>query len=79
MKEDGLTIEGQFQQQGQTMALALKRVVAAVSEPAPASAEQLQGQTSGTSRIATALILVLVLAGVVAAVVFFLVRSSIRT
>jgi hypothetical protein len=79
MKEDGLTIEGQFQQQGQTMALALRRVVAAVSEPAPASAEQLQGQTSGTSRIATALILVLVLAGVVAAVVFFLVRSSIRT
>lgn len=79
MKEDGLTIEGQFEQQGQTMALQLKRVVAAPSEAAPASPEQLQGQTSGTSRMATALILFLVLAGVVAAVVFFLVRSSIRT
>jgi hypothetical protein len=78
MKEDGLTIEGQFQQQGQTMALALRRVVAAVSEPSPASPEQLQGRTSGTSSIATALILVLALACVVAGIVFFLVKSSIR-
>jgi len=79
MKEDGLTIEGQFQQEGQqTRAVVLRRIEAAPSEAAPASPEQLQVQTSGTSRIATALILVLVLAGVVAAVVFFLVRSSIR-
>ncbi len=44
MKEDGLTIEGQFRQQGQIMALVLKRVVAAPSKAVPASQEQLQGR-----------------------------------
>jgi hypothetical protein len=77
MKEDGLTIEGQFQQQGQTMVLAIKRVVA-VSKPAPAAPEQLQGQTSSASNIITVLILVIALAGVVGGIVFFLVKSSIR-
>jgi hypothetical protein len=78
MKEDGLTIEGQFQQQGQMMALVLKRVDAVPSEVVPASQEQLQDRVSGTSNIATALILVLALAGVVGGIVFFLVKSSIR-
>lgn len=79
MKEDGLTIEGQFQQEGQqTRAVVLKRIEATPSEAAPASPEQLQVEERGTGRIATALILVLVLAGVVAAIVLFLVRSSIR-
>jgi hypothetical protein len=77
MKEDGLTIEGQFRGQGQTQNVILKRVVAAATEAAPAAQDQIQAQARGTSRITTALILVLVLAGVVAAVVFFLVRSSI--
>ncbi len=44
MKEDGLTIEGQFQRQGQMVALVLKRVDAAPSEAVPASQEQLQGR-----------------------------------
>jgi len=79
MKEDGLTIEGQFQQEGQqTRAVVLRRIESAPSEAAPASPEQLQGQTSGTSSMATALALVLVLAGIVVGVVFFLVKSSIR-
>jgi len=78
MKEDGLIIEGQFRQQGQTMTLALKRVVAAVTKPAPASSEQLQGQTSSASNIITVLILVIALAGVAGGIVFFLVKSSIR-
>jgi hypothetical protein len=78
MKEDGSTIEGQFSQQGKTMALVLKRVVTASSEPASVVQEQFQERTSGTSSIATALILILVLAGVVGGIVFFLVKSSIR-
>jgi hypothetical protein len=78
MKEDGLTIEGPFQQQGQMRAIVLKRVDPVPSETAPASQEQLQDQASGTGNIATALILILALAGVVGAIVFFLVKSSIR-
>ena len=78
MKEDGVTIEGQFQQQDQVLALVLKRVDAAPSEVAPTSQEQLQDRTSDKSNIAIALILVLTLAGVVAGIVFFLVKSSIR-
>ncbi|MFC1792199.1 LamG domain-containing protein, partial [Planctomycetota bacterium] len=78
MKEDGLTIEGQFQQQGQMVAIVLKRVDAAPSEAAPASQEQFQDRRSGTSNIAMALILILALAGVVAGIVFFLVKSSVR-
>ena len=78
MKEDGSIIEGQFSQQGKTMPLVLKRVVAAPSAAPPVMQEQLQERTSGTSSIATALILVLALACVVAGIVFFLVESSIR-
>ncbi|OHB63343.1 MAG: hypothetical protein A2168_02495 [Planctomycetes bacterium RBG_13_50_24] len=78
MKEDGSTIEGQFSQQGKTMPLVLKRVVAAPSEAAPVMQEQLHERTSGTSSITTALILFLALACVVAGIVFFLVKSSIR-
>lgn len=78
MKEDGLTIEGHFQQEGQMMALVLKRVDAVPSEAAQTSQEQLQGRTSSTSNIATALILVLVLVGVVGVIVLFFVKSSIR-
>ncbi len=55
-----------------------ERVDAAPSEAAPASQEQFQDRISGTSNIATALILVLALAGIVGAIVFFLVKSSIR-
>jgi hypothetical protein len=80
MKDDGSSIEGQFRQQGQTRAVTLTRINSAPppTEAAPAAQDQLQAQTRGTSGMATALILVLVLAGVVAAVVLFLVRSSIR-
>jgi hypothetical protein len=84
MKEDGLTIEGQFRQQGQMMALALKRIDAAPEEAAEAaeaaqsSQEQFHGETTGTSNIATVLILVLVLVGVVGLIVLFFVKSSIR-
>jgi hypothetical protein len=78
MKEDGSTIEGRFQQQGQMIAVVLKRIAAAPSEAATIAREQLQGQTSRTSNIATALILILALAGLVGGIVFFLVRSSIR-
>ena len=78
MKEDGLTIEGEFQQQGQVMAIVLKRVDPIPSGTAPASQEQLHAQTSNASNIATALILILALSGVVAGIVYFLVKSSIR-
>jgi len=60
------------------MALALKRIGAAPSEVATVVQEQLQDSTSSKSNIAVALILVLALAGVVAGIVFFLVKSSIR-
>jgi len=78
MKADGSTIEGQFQQQDKTMTLALKRVVAAPNEAVQVAQEQLQDLTGGKSNVAIALILVLALAGVVAGIVFFLVKSSIR-
>ena len=78
MKEDGLTIEGQFGQQGQTKPVVLKRIVKIPSEALSVTQEQLQDSTSGKSNIAVALILVLVLAGVVGGIVFFLVKSSIR-
>jgi hypothetical protein len=78
MKEDGLTIAGEFRQQDQAMAIDLKRVDPVPDETAPESPEQLQAQTHSTSNIATVLILVLVLAGFVGAIVFFLVKSSIR-
>jgi len=45
---------------------------------AKASGKQLENLTSGTSNIATALILVLGLAGLIGAIVLFLVKSSIR-
>jgi hypothetical protein len=78
MKEDGLTIEGRFEQQGQIMALSLKRIVATHSKVIPVAQEQIQDSASGKSNIAVALILILALAGVVGAIVFFLVKSSIR-
>ena len=78
MKEDGATIEGQFRQQGQTMLLCLKRIVAAPGEAASVVQEQLPGPTAGTHGTATALILVLVLVGVVAVIALFLLRASIR-
>ena len=78
LKEDGLTFEGQLQQGDQQWPALLKRVVAVPSEAASVAQEQLEGQTSSTGGIMTALILVLALAGVVAGVVFFLVKSSIR-
>jgi hypothetical protein len=79
MKEDGQTIEGRFQQQGQAMGLVLKRIVpAAPSEVVPVAQQQLQNVTPGAGNIAVALILVLALAGVVGGIVFFLVKSSIR-
>jgi len=78
IKEDGLTIEGQLSQQGQIQQVILKRIVVAPSEAVSVAQEQLQNSASGKSNIAVALILVLVLAGVVGGIVFFLVRSSIR-
>jgi len=78
MKENGSSIEGQFRQQGQARGVTFRRIKSVPSEAAPVPQDQLQAQTHGTSRVATAVILVLVLAGVVAAVVLFLVRSSIR-
>mgnify|MGYP001046101047 CR=1 FL=1 len=78
MKQDGSTIEGRFQQQGQAIAVVLKRIVAASDGTATIAQEQFQGMEGGTSNIATVLILILALAGVVGGIVFFLVRSSIR-
>jgi hypothetical protein len=78
MKEDGLTIEGRFQQQGQTTGLVLKRIVATPSQAIPVAQQELQNVTPGAGNIAVALVLILALAGVVAAIVFFLVKSSIR-
>ncbi|MBN2593017.1 MAG: LamG domain-containing protein [Sedimentisphaerales bacterium] len=78
MKKDGLSIEGRFQQPEQTTVLVLKRIVPTSSEAVPAVQEQLQDSTSGKSNIVVALILVLALAGVVAGIVFFLVKSSVR-
>jgi len=78
MKTDGSTIEGQFSQPGKTMELVLKRVVAAPNEEVQVAQEQLQDMTGGKSNILIALILVLALAGIVAGIVFFLVKSSIR-
>lgn len=79
MKEDGQTIEGRFQQEGQAMGLVLKRIVAeAPSEVVPVAQQQLQNVTPRAGNIAVALILVLALAGVVGGIVFFLVKSSIR-
>ena len=59
-------------------AAAAERVDAAPSEAAPVVQEQFQDQTSGSSNIAIVLILVLALASVVAGIVFFLVKSSIK-
>jgi hypothetical protein len=78
MKEDGLIIEGHFQQEGQIIALALERIVAVPSEAVPVAQEQLQDSPSGKSNMAVALILILVLAGVIGGIVYFLVKSSIR-
>jgi anthranilate/para-aminobenzoate synthase component I len=78
MNEDGMTIEGQIQQQGQVTQAILKRIVAAPSASVPIVQEQLQDSASGKSNIVVALILVLVLAGVVGGIVYFLVKSSIR-
>ncbi|MFC1635968.1 LamG domain-containing protein [Planctomycetota bacterium] len=77
IKDDGLTIEGQWQQQEQVLTLILKRV-AQVQETEQTSQEQSQDRISGKSNIAITLILILVLAGVVAVVVVFIVKSSIR-
>ena len=78
MKEDGLTIEGPFQQQEQMRPIVLKRVDAVPSEAAPVLQEQIQDRPGATGNIATALILILALAGVVGGIVYFLVKSSIR-
>jgi hypothetical protein len=79
MKEDGLTIEGEYRQPEQVTAVVLKRIDIDRSRTKPTSPAQLQASTEGKSNIAIALILVLVLAGVVGGIVFFLVKSSIRT
>jgi hypothetical protein len=66
------------------VAFALKRVDAAQAESeeaveaAQTSQEQFHGETIGTSNIATVLILVFVLFGVVGLIVLFFVKSSIR-
>jgi hypothetical protein len=79
LKEDGLTIEGKLRQKDQEWPALLKRIVAAApSEVVPVAQQQLQNVTPGAGNIAVALILVLALAGVVGAIVFFLVKSSIR-
>jgi hypothetical protein len=78
MKQDGSTIEGRFQQQGQMLAVALKRVVAAPGEAMTIAQGQLRDMEGGTSNMATVLILILALAGLVGGIVFFLVKSSIR-
>jgi hypothetical protein len=78
MKEDGLTIEGRFEGQERSLALVLKRVAPAPTEIASTAQEQLRDSIEGKSNVAVALILILALAGVVGAIVFFLVKSSIR-
>ncbi len=78
IKEDGLTIEGPWQQQGQALPLLLKRAVK-VQETEQTVQGQSQDQISSKSNIATTLILILVLAGVVAVVILFVVKSSIRS
>ena len=80
MKEDGSTIEGQLQgqEEGQIMAFVLKRIDAVPSQTAQALQEQSQDRISGTSNIATTLIIILVLVGIVGLIVIFFVKSSIR-
>jgi hypothetical protein len=78
MKEDGMTIEGQFQQQGKMMELVLKRIDAVPSQADQSAQEQLQGRTSGTGNIAITLILILVLVGVIGLIIVFFVKASIR-
>ena len=78
IKEDGLTIEGPWQQQGQALPLVLKRAVKE-QETEQTVQGQSQDQISSKSNIATTLILILVLAGVVAVVILFVVKSSIRS
>ena len=74
-------IEGEFRQQEQTVAVVLKRITTEQSHPPPVSQEQQIQAVTGvksSSNIVIALILVLVLAGIVGGIVFFLVKSSIR-
>jgi hypothetical protein len=78
IKEDGLTIEGPWQQQGQALPLLLKRAVK-VQGAEQTVQGQSQDQISSKSNVATTLILILVLAGVVAVVILFVVKSSIRS
>ena len=79
MKEDGSTIEGQLQgqEEGQIMAFVLKRIDAVPSQTAQALQEQSQDRISGTSNIATTMI-ILVLVGVAGLIVIFFVKSRIR-
>ena len=78
MQDGGSTIEGQWQQQGQLLTLILKRAVK-VEESKQTSREQSDDQISGKSNTATTLILILVLVGLIAVVVLFVVKSSIRS
>jgi len=78
MTLDGLAIEGEFRQKDQAMAIVLKRVDPIPGESAPASPEQFQAQAGSTGNVVTALILILALAVVVGAIVYFLVKSSVR-
>jgi hypothetical protein len=67
-----------LRQQDQQWPALLKRVIATSGEVESVAQEQLQGQTTSARGMATVLILVLALAGVVGGIVFFLVKSSIR-
>ena len=78
IKEDGLTIEGPWQQQGQALPLLLKRAVK-VQGAEQTVQGQSQDQISSKSNVAMTLILILVLAGVVAVVILFVVKSGIRS
>jgi hypothetical protein len=78
MNEDGSAIEGQFTQGEQVVTLVLQRMAIAQPEAATIGQVQIPEQKGGEGNVATTLILILALAGVIGAVVLFVVRSSIR-
>ena len=81
MKEDGLTIEGEFRQQEQVAAVVIKRIDVNRTQAQPVLQEQqihAVTEVKSSSNIVVAFMLVLILAGIVGGIVFFLVKSSIR-
>ncbi|MEJ2701416.1 MAG: LamG domain-containing protein, partial [Sedimentisphaerales bacterium] len=78
MNEDGSAIEGQFTQGEQAMTLVLQRMAAVQPKATTIAQGQIPERTGGTGNTATTLILILALAGVIGAVVLFIVKSSIR-